>query len=158
MSQTASSSHLRVEHEMSLWKDPVKKRSDLSALSSPPPDRPSSLSLLVLLCLFSLVAVKVRMKMKRMSCRKMRRRMTSEAVTHLFGEDAPFLSLFPVLPPSAWSSHVPFLSLFLWRGNDWSSCVAVEMETDGTCSVDFAFFDFWTWNCFASLDFWTCSS
>lgn len=141
--------YLRLEREMRVWKGPEKKRNDFSALgllSSHPLARFFCLSLEVLLCLSSLGEVKVRTRRKRRSWRRMRMTRTCGVGEHLFGAGAlsPFVAL--VLPPSAESSLVPFLSLFLWRGSGCSS-FAVEEESGGTC-----------WGGFASSGFWTCFS
>lgn len=85
-SLTGSLSYLRAEHGMSLWRVPVKRRNDFSALcplSSRPLALFSGLSLLVLLCPSSPAAVKVRTKRKRRSRRKMRRRRTCVVGEHL---------------------------------------------------------------------------
>lgn len=142
-SLTGSLSYLRLGHGKSLWKGLVKKRNKFSAvcpLSSRPLAPFFCLSLLVLLCLSSLAVVTVRTKRKKRSWRMMRRRRkkTCGVGGHLLGADAPLPVLSLVLPPAAWSSHVPFVSLFLGRGSDCSSFAAVERENDGTWKMDSA--------------------
>lgn len=154
---TGSLFYLRLEHVTSLLTGRVKKRNGFSALC---PSRPLArvFCLSLFLCLSSLAVVKVRTKRRRRSWRMMMRRRTCGVGEHLLVADGPFPFVSPVLPPSVWSSHVPFLSLSLWRVSDCSSFAAVEKESDEPCWGDFASLDFWTWTCYASLGFGTWTS
>lgn len=142
---------LTVQHGMRPLKDPVKKRNGLSALC--PLDLISCLSQLVLSCLFCLVVVTVKTKRRRRSWRKMKRRKICWAEEQLLSADATSPCLSPALSLSAGSSRVPFLSLVLERGSDYSSFAEVERESDGTFWEDSAFSDFWIWTCCVFLGF-----
>lgn len=134
-SLTAALSCLRMEHGISLWKGPVRRRrNDSSALcpaAGSPPDLSSGLSLLLVLLLYSLVQVRVRTKRKRKRWRKMRMRRTCGAGEHPSDAQAPLLSLFLVVKPSVWLSRAAFLSPSLWTVSDWFSSSVVEKQTAG---------------------------